>query len=104
MNSDMNKKITLSTCVHQLRNHLPGLARQFSISELSIFGSVARGDNRPSSDIDILVSFSKTPSLFTLVNLEQALKHLLHTRVDLVVADSLDDENKSRIFQDRVRI
>ncbi len=69
-----------------LRTALPTLRRDFSITTLALFGSAARGDVRPSSDIDILVTFdpSATVTLFTLARLQSRLEDLLGARVDLV--------------------
>ena len=71
-----------------LREELPVLAERYHVSSLGLFGSYLRGTQRPDSDLDILVTFSETPSLFRLVELENHLSDLLGVKVDLVMRDS----------------
>ena len=75
----------------QLRAMLPELAERFGVSELGLFGSRVRGDHRPDSDLDVLVSFRPGAfvSLFTLVELEDSLADRLGVKVDLSIKDSL---------------
>ena len=56
---------------------------------LGIFGSYVRHENRIDSDLDLLVTFDRTPGLFRLIELENYLGDLLGVRVDLVLKDSL---------------
>ncbi len=68
------------------RKRLAEFCRRWKITELSLFGSVLRGDFRPSSDIDLLVSFSPRAkiSLFDLVRMQNELKEIFGREVDLV--------------------
>lgn len=54
-----------------------------------VFGSVSRGDDKPGSDIDLLVDFAKPASLFALARLEAAVTKILGVHVDVVPSDSL---------------
>jgi predicted nucleotidyltransferase len=54
-----------------------------------VFGSVARGEANPGSDIDFLVDFETPSSLLDLVHLEEALAELLGVDVDVVSAGAL---------------
>lgn len=54
-----------------------------------LFGSVARGDDRPDSDIDLLVDFETGSSLFDLMHLSAELERLLGRPVDVVSAGGL---------------
>ncbi|MCI0551494.1 MAG: nucleotidyltransferase family protein [Anaerolineae bacterium] len=68
------------------RKKLAEFCRRWKISELAFFGSVLRDDFRPSSDIDLLVSFSPMAkiSLFDLVRMQNELKEIFGQEVDLV--------------------
>jgi predicted nucleotidyltransferase len=70
---------------------LTSICARFKVKELSLFGSSARGDFRPDSDVDILVDFlpDETPSLFDMVELREELKALFGREVDLVSKDAL---------------
>ncbi len=52
-----------------LRQQLPSLAQRYRVASLGLFGSYVRRENRPDSDLDVLVAFSETPSLFRLIEL-----------------------------------
>ena len=68
------------------RKRLAEFCLRWKISELSFFGSVLRDDFRPTSDIDILVSFNPKAKvgLFDLVRMENELKGIFGRKVDLV--------------------
>jgi predicted nucleotidyltransferase len=72
-----------------LRRQLPILRTKYHVHTLGVFGSCVRGTSRPGSDLDLLVEFSQTPSLFEFVELEQRLSRLLGVKVDLVMKDTL---------------
>ena len=72
--------------ISKLKAALPDLRREFMVQELYLFGSVARGDDRPDSDVDVLVEFAEEarPTLSTLGGLLDALEELLGRKVDVV--------------------
>ncbi|MBI5226961.1 nucleotidyltransferase family protein [Candidatus Micrarchaeota archaeon] len=57
--------------------------------KISIFGSCARGEMKKGSDIDVLISFKETKSLFELVRLEQEASKIAGKKVDLVTESSV---------------
>ncbi|MEL6849062.1 MAG: nucleotidyltransferase family protein, partial [Bacteroidota bacterium] len=61
----------------------------FSPEEIAVFGSYARNEQRPDSDLDILVSFQARINLFDLVGIEQELSDKLGVKVDLVTRNAL---------------
>lgn len=65
-----------------LRREKPKLRARFPIGRLALFGSVARGEAGPQSDVDILVEFNG-PIGWNIVDLADALEQLLGERVDL---------------------
>jgi predicted nucleotidyltransferase len=68
---------------------------------IGIFGSYARGENRPDSDLDILINIKKPIGLLEFVKMEQELSELLNIKVDLVTERSVKNEKlKSYIMQD----
>jgi hypothetical protein len=79
---------------------IAGLCRRYQVKELSVFGSAARGDMRPDSDIDLLVEFEPGAriSLFRLDDLNEALEALLGRRVDLVTKPALRSLTRPRIL------
>jgi len=65
---------------------LAEICRRYHVRELSVFGSVARGQGGPDSDVDLLVVFEEDArvTLFTLIELQEELSVLFMRRVDLV--------------------
>jgi predicted nucleotidyltransferase len=66
--------------------------RRWQVTELALFGSALRGDFRPDSDIDVLISFAPEVrwSLFDLVTMEQELEAILGREVDLVERNAVE--------------
>ena len=63
-------------------------------NRVRLFGSVARGDNRPDGDIDFLVDFDLDSSLFDLIQVTRELEELLGHRVDVISAGGLKDRDR----------
>ena len=85
-----------------LRNSLAQLRRDYSVRRLGIFGSVARGNQTVSSDVDILVDFTHPLGLFRFVELENHLSQLLGKPVDLVTKNALKPIVKDQILQETI--
>ena len=69
-----------------------------------VFGSVARGEDGPSSDVDLLVDLAPRTSLLTLIGLRQDLSDLLGVPVDVVPADSLKPDRAASVLADAVAL
>lgn len=72
--------------------------RAHGIRRAALFGSFARGDAHPDSDIDLLIDPPPAWSLFDLSNLALALEAALHRPVDLVTYDYLNPRLAARIL------
>lgn len=73
-----------------------------AIAKLSLFGSALSGKLRPNSDIDFLVEFEpeKTPSLFTLVNLEYELTDIVGRKADLRTPEDLSCYFRNEVVEE----
>jgi hypothetical protein len=71
-----------------LRKCLPEIREKYGVTSIGIFGSYARGEAAPASDIDIIVEFDR-PIGWELVDLADFLETCLHHKVDLVIRRSL---------------
>lgn len=82
------------------RDALARVCARYHVTELSLFGSAARGTLRPGSDVDLLVVFEEGAlvTLFTLVDLQTELCELLGRRVDLVPKGGLKPTLKSEVL------
>jgi predicted nucleotidyltransferase len=79
----------LRALVDRHRNEILATATRHGGTRVRLFGSVARGDETPDSDIDFLVDFTSGTSLFDLVGLIDDLRALLHVSVDVVSTGGL---------------
>ncbi|HII95529.1 MAG: nucleotidyltransferase family protein [Candidatus Methanofastidiosa archaeon] len=70
--------------------------------KIGIFGSVARGEERIDSDIDILIEFKKTPSLFEVVRIEQEISDIIGKKVELITEKSLSPYIKDSVLKEVV--
>jgi len=84
---------TRRAIVEGKRDEINALVRQHHGRGVSLFGSVARGDDTDSSDIDFLVEFDEGSSLFDLMDLQEALELLLEVSVDVVSLGGLKDRD-----------
>ncbi|MDE6383997.1 MAG: nucleotidyltransferase domain-containing protein [Paramuribaculum sp.] len=73
---------TSKECISLLKQNLPHIQAEFGVTRLCLFGSVARGDNRSDSDVDILVDMP--PRILIVSALHRYLEELLHSSVDLI--------------------
>ena len=73
-------------------------------SRVAVFGSYARGEERPGSDLDIIVRFSDRKSLFDITEIEQELSEKLGLNVDLLTEKSISPYLIDRIRKEMVVI
>ena len=73
------------------------------VSSLHVFGSVARGDSAPDSDVDLLVDFDRPIGLFHFFRVQQRLELILGSRVDLVMREAVKPQLRDRIRDEAVR-
>lgn len=73
------------------------------VRSLSLFGSVARDEAGPDSDVDLLVDFDAPVGLFEFLELKERLEEILGTHVDLVTRNGLKPQLRERILREVVR-
>jgi predicted nucleotidyltransferase len=80
------------------------LAAKYGASNVRVFGSVARGEARPDSDVDLLITFPPDESIFEMVGLWLDLKDLVGRDVSLV-SDGIENKRfLNRILKDAVTL
>ena len=93
---------TLDEIQKILRQQKEFLRKKYKIKEIGIFGSYVRGEQRYTSDVDILVDFEEIPSLLKFVKLENYLSEVLGVKVDLVEKKALKPRIGKHILQEVV--
>jgi uncharacterized protein len=86
-----------------LRQHEQELNRRFGVTKIGIFGSFARGEERPDSDVDVLVTFQNGRKTFdNFMGTKFYLEDLFKRKVDLVTDAELKPLIRDPILQDVV--
>ena len=86
--------------LRRLRGSILALAEQYRAHQVSVFGSILRGELQPDSDVDFLVNFETDYKLRDHIRLTQALQSLVGRRVEIVDRRSLREELRATILDD----
>jgi predicted nucleotidyltransferase len=86
-------------CLAEARSELGALG----VRSLDLFGSVARGEASPDSDVDLLVEFDRPIGLFHFFRVQRRLEEILDARVDLVMRDAVKPQLRDRILAEAIR-
>lgn len=74
----------------------------FGVSRVAVFGSVARDEAGPESDVDVLVEFDRPVGLFEFVELKNRLEELLGRSVDLFTEGGLKRQLRDKILKEAI--
>lgn len=88
--------------VKSKREQILDLARRHGVTRVRVFGSMARGDAGPQSDVDLLVDAGPDPSPWFPGGLVAELEELLGRRVQIVTERGLDDLLRDRVLEEAV--
>lgn len=80
------------------------LSSRYQVTSVSLFGSTARDEAGPDSDVDILVDFPAPPTFDQYMGLKLELEDLLGQRVDLVTRRGLRERIRPYIEKEAVRV
>lgn len=98
MKKDLNEILII------LRKLLPYITQRYKVASIEVFGSYVKNQQKNNSDLDILVSFSKVPTLLKFVELKNYLSDNLQLNVDLVMKDSLKPRIGQNILNESIAI
>jgi len=91
--------------LRQMKDPLNTLAQQYGASHLRVFGSVARGEETPESDVDFLVEFPRGYDLFLQrLPLTQQIADLLKRRVDLMPEHELSPHIRQHVLREAMEL
>ena len=94
---------TLQEVLQELREHKPELQRKYPVSQLGVFGSYARGEATPESDIDIAVEIS-APMGLNFIAMADEIESLFGIKTDVVTKRSIKPEHLHNIEKDIVYV
>jgi len=90
--------------IHTLKEINAELVKQYGVKSLSLFGSVARDEATPASDVDLLVEFTRPVGYFELFALQEHLEKILGCPVDLGTPASLKPRIRERVMGELIRV
>jgi hypothetical protein len=92
--------MNVNELVRNKREEVLRIARQYGARNVRVFGSVARGEATPDSDVDFLVDMEPGRSLFDLGGLLMDLQELFGCRVDVVTERGLRERLRERVLRE----
>jgi predicted nucleotidyltransferase len=88
----------------RLKAEAPAVRLRFGVETLSVFGSVAKGDDHEGSDLDVLVTFEGKATFDRFMGLKLYLEDTFGRSVDLLTPNSLHPEMRAEIEKEAVRV
>ncbi len=88
----------------ELFRKIVSIIKKYGATKVAVFGSHARGEASPKSDVDVLVEFIERKSLLDIVGIEQELSEALGVKVDLLTEKSISPYLIDRIKRETVVI
>jgi len=86
--------------ISKLKADKQNLFNRFKITKPGVFGSFARGEETPESDVDILVEFSEVPGIIDFFSAEEHLEKLLNRKIDLVRENAIRPELREIVMSE----
>jgi hypothetical protein len=96
--------VAASDVVPALQNAMPEARKRFHVRDLAVFGSIARGEGRDASDVDVLDDFEGPTTFDDFMGLRAWLEDLLGRRIDLVTRAALKPRLRARIEAEARRV
>jgi predicted nucleotidyltransferase len=97
-----NSNVELDGILAAFRDRMPQWRARFGITDVGVFGSVVRGNDREESDLDVLVDYERAPSLFQLSALQREMSRIAGRNVDLSLRRTLKPAIGKRILAEVV--
>jgi predicted nucleotidyltransferase len=102
--TDMTQTPPTLEALRQRRDEIMEVMHKHGISSVRVVGSVARGEAGPESDVDLLISFPASRSVFDLVGLWLDMKDLLGYEVSLIPDSANDEQFMQSVLEDAVAL
>jgi predicted nucleotidyltransferase len=90
--------------LERLRVHREELRTRFAVGSIALFGSYARDEAGPDSDVNLLVEFERTPTFLGYMELVDFLEQLFGARVDLATPNKLKPRARPYVERELIRV
>lgn len=88
--------------IEEIQDIVCEIAERYGVERVTLFGSYARGEARPDSDIDLRIDKGRIRGLFQLSGFHSELEEKLHKKVDVLTTDSLNEKLLKRISREEI--
>ena len=96
--------MSVSNTIKSRREEILEIAKKFGAKNIRVFGSMARGEESPESDLDIIVDMEKGSSLLDIIAIKQDIEELLGRKVDIVTEASISPYIRRTILREAVNL
>ena len=96
--------MSVSNTIKSKREEILNIAQKFGAKNVRIFGSMARGEENPESDLDIIVEMEKGSSLLDIIAIKQDIEELLGRKVDVVTEASISPYIRNTVLREAVNL
>ncbi len=96
--------MTIAGVVKDKRAEILRVATEHGARDIQVFGSLARGDAGPESDLDLLIKLDPGRSLLDIIAIKQDLEDLLGCRVDVVTEEALSPYIRDRVLKEAMSL
>lgn len=86
--------------IEEVRKKTTPILKRHGVTYAAVFGSLARGEDRPQSDVDILVRLGRPTGMVDYMRLVESLEQTLRKKVDLVTEQSLNTRVRAHVLPD----
>ncbi len=90
--------------LNQLKSKIYQIAKRYNAEKIYVFGSCARKEETPESDIDLLVEFLPNATLFDQVHIKDEVTELLNCKVDIVSKRGLHPYIRKNVLSEAIAL
>lgn len=94
----------MNKIIQDRRNEILAISKKYGAKSIRIFGSVARGEDRPDSDLDIIVEMEKGASLLDIIAIKQDIEDILGRNVDVVTEASISPYIRDKVIGEAISL
>jgi len=100
----MTKNKIINAKIQANKQKILDISEKYGASNIRIFGSYAKGEEKPDSDLDLLVDMEDGRTLFDRIALMQELEDLLEVKIDIAKPENLHDLIRDPVIEEAVKL
>jgi predicted nucleotidyltransferase len=97
-------ELSVSNTIKSRREDILDITTKYGAKNIRVFGSMARGEESPDSDLDIIVEMDEGSSLLDIIAIKQDIEDLLGLKVDIVTEASISPYIRETVLKEAVNL